>query len=171
VIPATHQDDPSPRPSPSRGEGEKRKDFRAVKLAQLFCDAEDRGIDKNDLRNLIAPGVIGHRLSEATVGEVIEVIRHIGGRVTSSVIPRPSSVENFKDRFSDLGYRDGMATPAQLRKIEAMWMSVSKMPNYTAKQKALKGFLKRITGVEELRFIESWQVQKVIRAIDSMKHS
>lgn len=62
-----------------------------------------------------------------------------------------------------------MATPGQLRKIEAMWMGVSKMPTYPAREKALKGFLKRITGVEELRFIESWRVQKVIRAVEAMR--
>jgi hypothetical protein len=145
-----------------------KKDRRTVKLAQLFAEAGKRGIDQDELRNVIAPGVIGHRLSEATVGEIIEVIRHIGG-VVSSVVPRPSSLDISKDRFSDLGFREGMATPAQLRKIEAMWMGVSKMPNYTAKERALKGFLKRITGVEELRFIESWQVQKIIRALGAMK--
>ena len=77
--------------------------------------------------------------------------------------------EVSKDRFSDLGLRDGMASPAQLRMIEGMWMDVSSMPNRAAKEKALKGFLKRITGVEELRFLEDWQVQKLIKALEHMK--
>jgi hypothetical protein len=80
-----------------------------------------------------------------------------------------SEDENLKTRFSDLGYRDGMATPAQLRMIEAIWIDVSRMPNYAAKQKALKGFLRRITGVEELRFVEGWMVRKIITAIQHMK--
>lgn len=148
-----------------------KKSLRAKKLSQLFAEAAKRGIDSDELRNIIAPGIIGHRISEATTGELIEVIRHIG--VPASTHPRTSastdsSPSGFKDKFSDLAGREGMASPAQLRKIEAMWMDVSKMPNYTAKQKALKGFLKRITGVEELRFLEDWQVQKVLRSIESM---
>jgi hypothetical protein len=81
----------------------------------------------------------------------------------------PASPTGYAERFADLANREGMATPGQLRKIEAMWMGVSRMPSFTAREKALKGFLKRIIGVEELRFIESWQVQKIIRAIEAMK--
>jgi Protein of unknown function (DUF1018) len=145
-----------------------KKDLRQVKLAQLFAEAKKRGIEQDELRNIIAPSIIGHRLSEAKAGEVIEVIRHITGGTAEGFKPSPAA-GSFKDRFSDLGYRDGMATPKQLRMIEAMWMDVSKMPTYAAREKALSGFLKRITGVENLRFVEDWMVQKIVKAIDHMK--
>jgi hypothetical protein len=142
-------------------------DRRQIKLAQLFAEATKRGIDHDELRTVIAPGVIGHRLSTATVGEIIEVIRKItGGKADGFKQTNPPI---SKDRFEDLGHRDGMATPAQLRMIEGMWMDVSKMPTYTARQKALQGFLKRIAGVEDLRFLETWHVRKVINAIEGMK--
>ncbi len=141
------------------------KSPRALKLAQLFSEAAKRGIEQDDLRNVIAPGVIGHRLSEATTGEIIEVIRHITGNPAD----KPASLQAGKHRFEDLGYRDGMATPRQLRQIEAMWMDVSTMPHRAAREKALKGFLKRIVGVEDLRFVEDWMVRKVVRAIEAMK--
>ena len=144
------------------------KDLRQIKLAQLFAEAKKRGIEQDELRNIIAPGIIGHRLSEAKAGEVIEVIRHISGGSAEGFRP-PSGTGSMKERFEDLGHRDGMATPGQLRKIEAMWMDVSKMPTYAARERALNGFLKRITGVENLRFLEDWMVRKVIIAIEHMK--
>ncbi len=143
-------------------------DRRTVKMRQLFAEARKRGIDQDELRNISAPGIIGHRLSAATVGEIIEVIRHITGGEADG-FRKSEQPGNFKDRFEDLGLRDGMATPFQLRKIEAMWMSVSIMRTRHDKEQALNRFLKRIVGVEHLRFVEDWQVQKIVKAIESMK--
>lgn len=167
-------DNATPHPSSLReGRGDKR-DLRAIKLAQLFAEAKKRGIDTSDdgdLRTITAPGIIGHKLSDATAGEIIEVIRHITGGTAEGFKPSSEKPGSFRDRFEDLGHRDGMATPKQLRMIEAMWMDVSKMPSYTAKQKAVEGFLKRIAGVENLRFVEDWMVQKIVKAIEGMKRS
>lgn len=142
---------------------------RTVKMRQLFAEATKRGISEDELRNVIAPGCIYKRLSAATVGEIIEVIRHISGGQAEGFRQAEAQPGGFKERFEDLGYRDGMATPEQLRKIEAMWIGVSRMPLRVSKLKALEGFLKRIAGVEHLRFVEDWQVQKLIKAIESMK--
>jgi len=155
----------TPHPaSPTEGRGDKIKELRNVKLSQLFAEATKRGINHEEVRNLIAPGIIGHRLSKATAGEIIEVIRQLTGGSAEGFKPSAD-----KNKFEDLGYRDGMATPKQIRMMEAMWMDVSTMPNYTARERALNGFLKRIVGVENLRFVEDWMVQKVVKALEHMK--
>lgn len=62
-----------------------------------------------------------------------------------------------------------MATPRQLRKIEAMWADVSRADTEEARATALRQFLKRIVGIENLRFLEGWQVKKVINALEAMQ--
>jgi hypothetical protein len=74
-----------------------------------------------------------------------------------------------KRKYDELVGRQGMATPKQLRMIEAMWADVSYYRNAEARERALRYFLNHITGVDDLRFVEAWQVRKVIKAIEKMK--
>lgn len=143
------------------------RDRRQVRLAQLFAEATKRGIDHGALRDEIAPAQIGKRLSNASEVEIARLILYIGGE-KKRTFDKPL-MSGFKERYDELGLRDGMATPAQLRKIEAMWMQVSRMPNHTAREKALQGFLKRIVGVQQIEWVEDWMVQKILNAIQHMK--
>jgi len=143
------------------------RDRRQVRLAQLFAEATKRGIDHAELRDTIAPLQIGKRLSNASEIEISRLIRYIGGEKTRT-FDKPL-MSGFRERYDELGVRDGMATPAQLRKIEASWMNVSRMPNHTAREKALLGFLKRICGVQQMEWVEDWMVQKILNAIQHMK--
>jgi hypothetical protein len=74
-----------------------------------------------------------------------------------------------KMRYEDLGERPGMATPAQLRMIEAMWKEVSHIHNIERRQRALRRFIFRIVGVSDMRFLEVLHVKKVIKALNEMK--
>lgn len=76
---------------------------------------------------------------------------------------------SYRRKYENLRERDGMATPRQLRKIEAMWAGVSRAETEEARAAALRHFLKRIVGLEDLRFLESWQVRKVINALEAME--
>ena len=72
-------------------------------------------------------------------------------------------------KYDEFGKRPGMASPKQLRMIEAMWADVSKYKNNSeARERALRYFLHHITGVDRLEFLESRQVQKVIKALQRM---
>lgn len=163
------------------------RDRRQVRLAQLFAEATKRGIDHTELRETIAPAQIGKRLSNASEVEIKRLIEYIGGtRLRNAEFgmrnenQKPFTAEDaegntkrlmsgFKERYDELGFRDGMATPKQLRMIESMWMEVSRMPNYAAKQKALEGFLMRVVRVQQLEWVEDWMVQKIVNAINHMK--
>lgn len=65
--------------------------------------------------------------------------------------------------------RPGMATPKQLRKIEAMWMGVSNRPTPDEKRAALGKFLERRFGVSDLAFVTHEMPPKIIRALEAMK--
>ena len=71
-------------------------------------------------------------------------------------------------RFDNLDNRPGMASAPQLRKIEAMWQDISIIPEPDARGRALRHFVKRISGVADLRFLDSQGAGKVINAMNAM---
>ena len=73
-----------------------------------------------------------------------------------------------KGNATNFGERGGMATPAQLRKIEAMWSVVSRAtPDHRAI--ALRQFVNRIAHVSDLRFLDSAGAGTVINALKKMQ--
>lgn len=75
-----------------------------------------------------------------------------------------------KNKFDEWeGRRGGMATPPQLRKIEAMWQEVSRIDEPEGRKKALRSLLERIVKVSDLRFLDSEGASKVINALSSMQ--
>jgi phage gp16-like protein len=96
---------------------------------------------------------------------VEELQRKKDGSSTSPVkVPR-------KKPFEDLDGRPGMASGAQCRLLAAMWGEVSRAENAEAKTKALNKFIKRIVGVDDIRFVKGWQVEKLVKALEKMKES
>jgi hypothetical protein len=75
-----------------------------------------------------------------------------------------------KRRYEDLKDRHGMASPKQLRKIEAMWKDVSYTHKQDERARALRKFIFRIAGVDDMRMLESKQASKIIEALQNMKH-
>ncbi len=73
-----------------------------------------------------------------------------------------------KSRFENLADRPGMASPAQLRKIEAMWKDYAGAKDDKARTKGLRTFLLGHFQVSDLRFLEADKVKKVIAALDAM---
>jgi len=72
-------------------------------------------------------------------------------------------------RFDDLDSRPGMASGAQLRKIEAMWQEISIIPEAEPRARALRRFIQKITGVAAIRFLDSEMAGKVINAMSAMQ--
>ncbi len=73
-----------------------------------------------------------------------------------------------KSRFENLADRPGMASPAQLRKIEALWKDASSIRVNAKRAKALRTFLYGHFRVSDLRFLEEEKVKKVINALNHM---
>lgn len=72
-------------------------------------------------------------------------------------------------RFDDLDNRPGMASAAQLRKIEATWQEISIIPEVEPRARALRRFIQRITGVADIRFLDAEMAGKVINAMNAMQ--
>lgn len=72
-------------------------------------------------------------------------------------------------KFNDLVERKKhLATPRQLRAIEAMWAKVSRATTAADRKKALDAFVKRLTGIDHVRWITMHDAQTLIRAIKTM---
>lgn len=83
---------------------------------------------------------------------------------------RPISAPEKKKKYDHLLGRDPfLASPAQLRKIEAMWATVSRQPDDESKDRALGRFIKRIVGCEHITWIDRRDAHKIIKALDMMK--
>lgn len=75
-----------------------------------------------------------------------------------------------KMRYEHLGKREGMASPKQLRMIESLWKDASFTHDAAKRQVALRRFVFRIAGVDDLPFLTNEGARKVIKAIQSIKH-
>lgn len=71
-------------------------------------------------------------------------------------------------KYKDLNGRHGMATGAQLRKIEAMWAEICKAKTEEERKGSLRKLLRNKFSVEDLRFLEDWQCKKVIKMLEAM---
>jgi phage gp16-like protein len=61
-----------------------------------------------------------------------------------------------------------MATPRQLRAVEAMWGKVSCAETAEGRKQALLKFCERITGRERLEWLKKTDVRKLIKAMEAM---
>jgi len=81
--------------------------------------------------------------------------------------------QRYSTKYEHLGIRfhrvlrRHYATPKQLRMLEAMWMSSPQVTTKTVE--ALEHFAKRITGKEKLEWLLIDDVQKVKKAIESLR--
>jgi len=78
------------------------------------------------------------------------------------------------ERFEDLGKRDEMATPNQLKMIEALWREVSRIGQDTMAheddfRKSLNSMTKRIAGVDCIEWLKKRAASKLIKALQTMK--
>lgn len=87
-------------------------------------------------------------------------------------LKRKAGQESWKkgrtDKYRNLDGRAGMATSAQLRKIEATWDEVSRATDPEQRAKALRAFIFRVAKVSDIRFLDRPGAGKIINALEAM---
>lgn len=134
---------------------------RQIKIIHTVKNA--LGMMDDEYRDFLWNGWKVHSSKELTwrlAEEVVEELQAKKGTPAPPKRPLP---------FADLDGRPGMATGAQCRLMAASWSKVSRAPDPEAKDKALDRFIKRIVGVESIRFVKGFQVSKIMKAINAMK--
>lgn len=69
-------------------------------------------------------------------------------------------------RYEHLGLRPQMATPSQLRKIEAIWRTRARQGQ---SDKSLRRFLKNRFGVESMEWVRADAVTAILRAMENLE--
>lgn len=68
-------------------------------------------------------------------------------------------------KYEEFNGRPGkFASPAQMRKIEALWMNYSREKTI----ESMNHFIKRIVGKDHISFLTNYDVHKVIKAIENL---
>jgi phage gp16-like protein len=134
-----------------------------AKLIKLIHTAKTKlGLDDEDYRamlNSVAEGKTSSKeLTDHQALNLIAAFEKIGFESTNQ------NHKNYKDLKSRA---PKYASDAQLRMIEAMWMS---SPAVRVKTKdALNAFVKRIAFVDRLEWLYKSKVHKVVKAIQELK--
>ncbi len=106
-------------------------------------------------------------LDEEEVDELILHFKSLGG-LSSVKSNKSRTVHPYGKKYDNLANRKGMASPAQLRLIEALWMTGPGVRLKT--REALRHFLQHYFHVSDLRFIKAGQVTSIVGAIRRISH-
>lgn len=78
--------------------------------------------------------------------------------------------KNYKTRFNEFYLRDEyMASPPQMRKIEAIWKDITHHTNRTVFKKTLRSFLQKHFRITDIRFMTKEQASRVIPVLEKIK--
>lgn len=92
--------------------------------------------------------------TQLTEAQAAQFLNFLNGKATGN-----------KAKYEELADRPGMASPAQLRMIEAMWQEVSWSADKAA---ALDKFLQNRFRISALKWLPAWKVGKVKAAIEAI---
>lgn len=99
--------------------------------------------------------------------EFLNKLRDMGRNIGVFKSTRIHSFQKYNyNNFA--GRADDMATPKQLRMIEALWFKVSRQTSDTDRKNALNSFIQRIIGVQNIRFLKKTDINKLKKALENM---
>ena len=78
--------------------------------------------------------------------------------------------KKYNNEKSELADRTGMATPAQVRKIEVLWKEIAYKKDQKFLKISLRKFLEKQFKISDVRFIEKIMVSKIIKSINIIKN-
>lgn len=111
---------------------------------------------------------------DLTLHQASTFIDELAQKTREKTLKRFSENKTFGNgsmKHNELGGREGMATPPQLRKIEAAWGDVSVTTDPAKRIQGLRHFIQRIAGVSALRFLDWQGASKVINALTAMQEA
>jgi phage gp16-like protein len=106
-------------------------------------------------------------LTSVQAAELIDTMNSLSARL--KVNGPQTQVKTPGKKYDDLGDRPGMATPGQLRLVEFTWSQVSRQVTSLDRAKALRSFMARIVGIEEIIWLEPNHIRKLVAAMRSMQ--
>jgi Protein of unknown function (DUF1018) len=121
------------------------------------------GIGEDDYRALL----LGYGVESCKELMQTDALRLIGF-LTKLVEPGKASRKETGKKYDYLGRRLDMATPKQLRMLEAMWKEVSYQPTVAKRNEAWSAFLKNKFDRVSPEHIEIDLVQRIVKTLQVM---
>lgn len=103
-------------------------------------------------------------LTSAQTNDLVAALHALLPADQRAAHPRPQVAAGARRRFESLGDRDDMATPAQLRMLEASFVQRSRAETLADKQAAFRAWLRNRFGIDRIEWIPRDQVGRILRA-------
>lgn len=133
-------------------------DRRAEQYRQIHGLARLLGMTDDAYRDMLFDRYSVRSCKDLSSGQRFALIKSLREQVHGNVA-----------EFNDLVDRKKhLATPKQLRAIDAMWAKVSRATTPADRKNALNAFVKRLTGIDNVRWITMHDARTLIRAINTM---
>lgn len=134
----------------------------------IGCLRAKLGLDEDIYREMLEEyGVQSSK--DLTNAQAEVLLRRLKQNALAAGVWKPTKKYRFqKYKYNNETTVRGMATPAQKRKIEAMWKDVSRQKDDYGRAEALKVMIKKITGKDHMRFMTSKDVSAIISAFQAM---
>ncbi len=127
------------------------------------------GSDDDDAYREMLMSVAGVKsakdLTDRNIDAVITHLRRCGAEY------RPGGYWAAKKKWDGLGARPGMATAAQLARIETGWAAMAwywEPKGFYTGRLALQAFIKKIAKVDDLRFLSFVQAKQVLTVMEKI---
>ncbi|MEW5819347.1 MAG: regulatory protein GemA [Cyanobacteriota bacterium] len=104
---------------------------------------------------------------QLTCSQSTEFVNYLKDQANQSGLHFPKASMN-RHKHNNLADREGMASPKQLRKIEAMWFDYTRDTDEASRTKRLNAFLEHRFKVTNLKFLDKQTTSKVIYCIGKM---
>jgi len=132
-----------------------------VQIQKIHILKGKLGMEDADYRAMLNDAYGKDSSKDLSIGQADELIVSLGRQVEAR--------EAQPRKYDYLGSRPGMAAPAQLRMIEAMWKDVSVKKTPQERAAALDTFLKDRFHILDIAWMEAKEVQKVVFALRRMR--
>lgn len=89
-------------------------------------------------------------------------------------VRKPAGYWKAKQKWDALGHRPGMATAAQLARIETEWGNIRfywEPKGFPTERAALKAFMKKIVNADDLRFLNEEKTVQILTVIEKIKRA
>jgi hypothetical protein len=140
-----------------------------AQLRLLKTAVRQLGIDDDTYRAMLMNVAGVQSGKDLTDTAFSAVMRHLAG---CGFDHAPGGYGAARKKFAALGSRPGMATAAQLARIETDWAAMRdywEPKGFPTARAALQAFLRRVVRVEDLRFVTCDQAVQVITTLGKIK--
>ena len=147
---------------------QKRKSVEQWQIKKLHTLKSKLGISEEDYRDTLQSFANVNSSTDLNYNQANDLINHWEKAAVEQGLWKQA--DKTKKEFDEFENRGGdFATPAQLRMIVALWNEKSFVEDPTKRRVALNKFINNITGVLMIDWIHKQHVQKIIKAIKSIK--